>query len=493
MDDMRKIVYSEYYYNCESYDLDVYFEYNNSVVFNTGKRTFASKGGHAIQCAQLRLISKCELAQYESPMEVKRYCRGDNLVIQGILSFFTGLPLTIYHSSESSYGVEAPKFQKKKVHLKIEKIDYTSDLKTLLTRLEEEPEQIISLLDRWRKAIYLKFESSDADLYYDEATLSFFHILELFGDSINRELKAKLQNNIEDMLYKHFDFYYLTAQKKKQLVEENKKAVQSLLIGDYLTLSIKVKYFLEKYNLLDDNIAFFIDNMIKVRNAIAHGRIAIQKNFIWPLSPFYNLGKDSYENIDFLFFLTGRMISAYIGITCWENEWNEAKAFLMPPYDTISKYLDKSITNIDLMLGNKYNITWRTLFNYYLKNPKSNIKNRLESTVKSAYIRAKVDEKNAFDLFNISLVFADSNDEEIQKKARDNIRIIIKNKWYGWSNFKDANAYMEFYGIDLKWFKHFLESRSYLSPKECNTEKAKSSPSKRTTRSRFFKWMKKRF
>lgn len=56
----------------------------------------------------------------------------------------------------------------------MEGVDYTSDLEILLKKLDKEPELTISLLDRWRKAIYLKAESCDADLYYDEATLSFF-------------------------------------------------------------------------------------------------------------------------------------------------------------------------------------------------------------------------------------------------------------------------------------------------------------------------------
>lgn len=92
-----------------------------------------------------------------------------------------------------------------------------------------------------------------------------------------------------------------------------------------------MKYFLEKYELLDDNVAFFVDNMIKVRNAIAHGRITYQKIFMWPLPPFFNLAKDSYENIEFLYFLTAVMISRYVGIKCWENEWRESKNYLMPP------------------------------------------------------------------------------------------------------------------------------------------------------------------
>ena len=47
----------------------------------------------------------------------------------------------------------------------MEGVDYTSDLEILLKKLDKEPELTISLLDRWRKAIYLKAESCDADLY----------------------------------------------------------------------------------------------------------------------------------------------------------------------------------------------------------------------------------------------------------------------------------------------------------------------------------------
>lgn len=60
------------------------------------------------------------------------------------------------------------------------------------------------------------------------------------------------------MLYQHFKFYYFTETKTKQMVEQNRKSVNSLLIGDFLNLAIKIKYFLEKYELLDDNVAFFI-------------------------------------------------------------------------------------------------------------------------------------------------------------------------------------------------------------------------------------------
>lgn len=207
---MSIMSYSQYYYNCKVNNIEVYFEYNNSVVFNTGKETSASDEWDTYKCKELSVITKCELEQYSGLSETNRYSRGDNLVIQGILTFFTGIPLTIYHSNKSSSGITPIEYEKKETHLKIDDVDYSSDLIIMLDRMRKEPEVIITLLDRWRKAIYLKEKSYDADLYYDEATLSFFHIFELFGENVADELKKKLENNIESMLSRHFKFYYFT-------------------------------------------------------------------------------------------------------------------------------------------------------------------------------------------------------------------------------------------------------------------------------------------
>lgn len=133
------------------------------------------------------------------------------------------------------------------------------------------------------------------------------------------------------------------------MIEQNKKSVNSILIGDKLSLSVRIKYFLQKYELLDDNVSYFVDSMIKVRNAIAHGRITYHNKFIWPLSPFFILAKDSYENIEFLFFMTAIMISKYVGINCWQEEWEEAKVFLLTPKYVLDNYIDNKISFDDFV------------------------------------------------------------------------------------------------------------------------------------------------
>lgn len=453
--------YNQHYYSCKSNSIEVYFEYNNSVVFDTGNIINAGDGYGINECKELSVITKCELEKSSPLSEMPRYSRNDNLVIQGIISFFTGFPLTVYDSQSSSSSVTPIEYNKQDTHLIIEGVDYTDELKKLLLKLDDEPELIITLLDRWRKAIYLKEQSFDADLYYDEATLNFFHIFELFGERFSNELKQKLENNIENMLDAHFKLFYFNESQVQQMVEQNKKSVSRLLIGDYLNLAIKLKFFLEKYDLLDDNVAFFVDNMIKVRNAVAHGRITYNKNFIWPLSPFYNLAKDSYDNVEFLFFLSAVMISRYIGISCWEPEWTEAKSFLMPPNNIIAAFFNAELdahglTNEMLCNGNKYNITWKTLFNYYVKNPKQAVREQLETVLKDSFLDTAIDEETAPDIFNISVIFSDSQNSDIKSKAIENIKAIIDNGWYGWPNISDAYTYLEFYSVPLNWYKSFL-------------------------------------
>ena len=92
---MPVVIYGQYSYDCELDSIDIYFEYGNSVVFSTGEKTIVSNGIKMVNCEKLEVISKCYVEQYQGPYEAKRYFRGDNLVIQGIITFFTGLPLII--------------------------------------------------------------------------------------------------------------------------------------------------------------------------------------------------------------------------------------------------------------------------------------------------------------------------------------------------------------------------------------------------------------
>lgn len=109
--------------------------------------------------------------------------------------------------------------------------------------------------------------------------------------------------------------------------------------------------------------------------------------------------------------------------------------------------------------GNKYNLTWRTIFNHYIKNPKKAFLKKIEEKLKDCFVEMDINKEKAPDIFNISLLFSDSDDSDIKDKAIENIKVIISNHWYGWSNFKDAYSYLDFYDVDLKWYKEFLDAK----------------------------------
>lgn len=119
---MSKVFYSQHLYNCEVDDIDIYFEYNNSVVFSTRKSTKVFGKKEIKKCKEVVVITKCELEDFEGLVETFRYSRGENLVVQGIISFFSGYPLTVYQSNESSSKSVSMKYEKREVKLMIDNV-----------------------------------------------------------------------------------------------------------------------------------------------------------------------------------------------------------------------------------------------------------------------------------------------------------------------------------------------------------------------------------
>lgn len=249
---MKKSAYMKYRYAYMASDVDVYFKYNNSVVYSTGEEIDTPDA----QCTEIIIIMETQLEEYSSLKNIGRQCRPELLVIQGMLSFFTGTPMTVYDCIEVSDGCKPIQYPFQETHFSIDGEDFTSDLLKMLERVEQEPRLLVTLLDRWQKAVYLRSESYDADLFYDESILSFFHILELFGENCSSEIRMKLEENIKAFLKTYFQSIYLSSTQVDAEIEKNKKAINNLLIGNHLTLSTKIKYFLDKFQLLDDNVAF---------------------------------------------------------------------------------------------------------------------------------------------------------------------------------------------------------------------------------------------
>ncbi|UPK45485.1 hypothetical protein [Paenibacillus pabuli] len=199
-----------------------------------------------------------------------------------------------------------------------------------------------------------------------------------------------------------------------------------------------------------------------MRNAIAHGRFTYQEKLSWPLPPFFFMSNESFEILDSLNFLTARLISCYLGIECWRKEWEEVNEDLMPPDKLLERFLINvaefpELNCVSINEPNQYHITWTTIFKHYVSNPKKFKIDKLEIALKSLFMNCTVNESNAGDLFNISVILSDSKDEEIQNTAIKNIDLIIQNRWYAWSNKRDIYSYLEKMNVSPIWYLNYLK------------------------------------
>lgn len=317
---MTQIVYVHHKYFWES-DIEIYFEFDNSVIFTT--EDMIVNDSETKKSRIINIVTKCELNASLGAIEALKYIRPKELTIQGIISFLSKYPITIYNVFETHWGIKLVEYEKKNFAFIFKSVDYTSDLRALLNKLKEKPNIVASLLDKWRKALFLISDEDFGDLFLSESVLLFFNAIDLLVSEFDKELKCRLSNYIDNMLNKYFQFCYITDDRARNVVKRNKTFVEKILFPNSFTLGLKIKFFLEKYGLLNDDIARFIDEIVNIRNCNAHGKIIDDTEIDWPLSPFFDLPNDSKDKIDFLPILTGMMISKYIGINLWEKEFTE--------------------------------------------------------------------------------------------------------------------------------------------------------------------------
>lgn len=461
---MEKIVFSQITYAYEFTNIEIFFKYKNMTFFSTDNLTSVYTGTGASQAREFQLNCITSIEMHEGINESNRYNRASILTVLGIVSFFVGIPLTVYQKIKGEDTIIPNNLiNEEPLKLTIENEDYTEQLKSVLEKLESDEEIVVSLLDRWRKANYLVNESVDANLYHDEAILNYFHIIELICEIYSKDLRIDLEENIkgyvEEFYKKHFFF---NENQLESQVNSVKKVFTEVLIGRDLALSHKIKFVLTKFNMLNPFVEYFIDSVIKTRNAIAHGRFTYQEKLSWPLPPFFFMSNESFEILDSLNFLTARLISCYLGIEYWKKEWEEVDKDLMPPDKLLEKFLINvsefpELNCVSINEPNQYHITWRSIFKHYVSNPKKFKIEKIETALKSFFMDCTVNESSAGDLFNISVILSDSKDEEIQNTAIKNIDLIIQNRWYLWSNKRDIYSYLEKMNVPPIWYLSYLK------------------------------------
>lgn len=418
---------------------------------------------------ELRLTSIKKLDAIDGVIEMARYVRPDLLIIQGILSFFAGTVFTVYEKIRDRKQVLPKEIKISKKYnrflLTINGIDHSNDLRRVLEVLNgpsSDRSLLITLLDRWRKAIYMDFES-EVDTYHDEAILTHFHILELlvgeyyegFKVESNTEIRAFLQRFASDFLNQRGRHLEETVNKKFNVLKE-------VLVSDEASVATKLNYFLKKYNLLDDQTYSLVNKLVKIRNAIAHGRITYRGKLIWPLPPFFNLTNESHVITSQISIFTARAIALHFGLKAWEEEWGEVHEGLYPSDETILSFVkdeeERALCSPQSLLSGKHkHITVESIVDMYIFNRRKLTLSDMEHVLFKVIKEIQVSENNSHKLFFASVLLSDSADPSISQIAQDNVKKIHNNNWLDYSNIKDIVRYFDFHGIHVKWLSSLIE------------------------------------
>lgn len=461
----EKVIFYKDVYEIPSIDdFIVEFKFNNTTVYMKDNQLI-------VECIKT-------IDSIDSSLEIKRYTRPDLLVIEGILCYFTGHLFTIYELIESeTYMVENGIDLSKNIEcpiLSLEGSDHSKDLMFLLERLEEKRFKtlIITLLDRWRKALYMVAES-EVDTYHDEAILTHFHILELLVGYYYDDFKEEASEEIKRFLTVFSsETLNQSGNARENTINSKLKILKELLISEEASIATKINYFLKRHSMLDERTYSLVNKIVKMRNSIAHGRMSYKEKLIWPLPPFFNItGYESQMVISQIQILTARAIAVHLGLDSWKEAWSLMNNSLPPSDEVLINFIKntdehKQISGTDLIEGTYKRITVESLVDIYIENRSKCSLSELEQVLSKTLIEVPISDENSELLFLASVLLSDSDNEQLSSISKSNVKLVHKHGWYGYSNIKDIVRYFDFYDIEVKWLYAWIEDGGHIEDKK---------------------------
>jgi hypothetical protein len=398
--------------------------------------------------------------------------RPNTLIILSIISYLVDCPLTIYQLSSTASDLTSCEKPNKVEVLKLihNEIDKSHDLLKILEAIyiarENTSRFVVSALSRWHKARYLE-EESDANLHDDESFLVYFHVMELFSnyynDQQNKEAKDKIKYFTQELFA---DTLKLRDSYLDQEVQEKVKAVYSILLsGGQIPIRSKIYYSLDQVDLLDPKTQCFSEQLVKIRNNIAHGNHVSHKDLIWPLPPFLSVNRDAEKIIFEMRVFTGRVIGAFLKIETWSDLWADIHKWLHPPTEYVKQFIRNQsfavISSTDFIEGRIDGVRPNSLVEQFLTKK---IKYKeLETALTLFLIEIEVSEDNAFEAFEAAIILADSLNEKLSNKCKNLVATIHKNQLVEYSNIRDILREIENQGVKPSWFRNWIETGGHCS------------------------------
>jgi hypothetical protein len=412
---------------------------------------------------RLNIIIQAQLEEFESITDGIAYTRPKLLIAFGILSYITGEVFTPFETNQSKatigdYTIFCNNIFRYNGKCLLDKyLLFESKVKS-----HEDKNFIFSLLDRWRKGLFLEKESTDNMIYDDETLLSYFHILELLTTKYEKEQKKEIAEKINiftnDLLK---DSFFLSHGNLENKTTEKSKLIESLLNTE-LSVANKISYMFNKQGLLNNQIKYFIADFIKDRNSVAHGRTVYQNRVIFPVPPFFPLVKIKNYELEFYRVLTAKSIDSYLGIDFYKDEWIELKKIILPSYVTLKEFYKEKkfekLSNLDFCNGVVNNIT-PYVISHYLTSGKIKPKQALEILTDFINNYKGTEEETFMSIWSIIIILDYIKEQSLKDKCIEIIKTAYSNKWHpAYFKMRDELYTLEYFGFETKEFKKLLQN-----------------------------------
>jgi hypothetical protein len=402
--------------------------------------------------------------------EIGRCIRPKLLIIHGILSFLANYPFTVYQArcTSISYYDNSQAINKDEIKIFLFLVkgkDISADLYKLLQAVCSEEIKnkkiLASLLDRWRKALYLKSKSGSEELLYaDEAFLAYFHTLELLASHCQKDIEKECDDKITNFLRDIFENTLKSrGSRLEQEVQDNLKPFRTLLTnGGLISVYSKICYFLSQFGMLDAKSQNLVAIVVDTRNKIAHGQQVYQEQLTWPLPPFFPFNEEPEYRLLEVEILAARAIAAHIGLDIWQEEWEDLHHWLEQPIDIIKKFiLEKhyqKISSKQFLLGTDEGIRPTSIIEAFLskkiKFPK------LEEALRSVILDVDLSQDEVEKILWAAIVLTDSQDEELSKRCKD---IVEEAYNQDSTHVKDIFKNFGYKNIKLAWIEEWMEKK----------------------------------
>ncbi|MBU3660378.1 MAG: hypothetical protein FGM14_10935 [Flavobacteriales bacterium] len=444
-------------------DLDIDVVLLNSRIFTTKDLSTVdnrqkSEKGKKYLCISIEI----QLDDFESVSDSAAYARPRFLILLGILTFLTQELFTPFEFYSKSIVVGNLK-KGKRIIFKFNKSNYLSDFNKIAafseSHTENEKRLFFSLIDRYRKALYLENESEESMIHDDEVLLSYFHILELLSTryySKQKQLATKSIKQFSENILK--DIYLLEGNHLQSEQSSKCKLIESIFISE-LPVASKIMFMFKEQGILTHRLKAFISDLVKDRNSVAHGRQVYQEKVIFPVPPFFPLIRNREYSFDILRILSGRSIASFLDLDYLKEDW--ADLDLPPSIDELNRFISEKrydkIKIADFYAGIDNDIT-PYIIEYYLLSKKLKIENAI-AALSDIILNYRKNKDEITKIVLSVLLIVDKANGELKNKCIEIIKLSSENGWLPDLKMRDLLYYLEYLGHEPKTFRAMITKR----------------------------------